>query len=233
MAPPPKDCGRSTASRTPNHRAPPAHAGVNPQRYLGGFQWDDTKWRIGELTEQLRGRTVLLGFDDLDVFKGIDLKLLAFERLLDIHEDWRGRLVLVQITSPPRSTSKEVQDMAEFIAATAERINKKYGNPRTGFMPLIYEERSVPLHDRLAYFALADVVVVTATRDGMNLVPYEYIVCRQGVPGLQQRTSMLVVSGAARLRPRRFAFRSGGSHSWRHAIVLNVCDFRQPGSETR
>lgn len=26
----------------------------------------------------------------------------------------------------------------------------------------------------------ADVVVVTATRDGMNLVPYEYVVCRQG-----------------------------------------------------
>lgn len=26
----------------------------------------------------------------------------------------------------------------------------------------------------------ADVVVVTATRDGMNLTPYEYVVCRQG-----------------------------------------------------
>ena len=28
-----------------------------------------------------------------------------------------------------------------------------------------------------------DVVVVTATRDGMNLVPYEYVVCRQGPSG--------------------------------------------------
>lgn len=46
---------------------------------------------------------------------------------------------------------------------------------------------------------VADVVVVTATRDGMNLVPYEYVVCRQGPPGEGaehgRRESMLVVSG--------------------------------------
>jgi hypothetical protein len=50
------------------------------------------------------------------------------------------------------------------------------------------------------------VAVVTATRDGMNLVPYEYVVCRQGpaqaaAPGNgaaaappDKRHSMLVVS---------------------------------------
>lgn len=62
--------------------------------------------------------------------------------------------------------------------------------------PLIHVEQAVPLHDRLAYCALAHCVVVTPTRDGMNLLPYEYIVCRQGLPGLENRTSMLVVSGA-------------------------------------
>lgn len=172
------------------------HAGVQPQRYLEGFEWPDTKWRIGELKEQLKGRTVLLGVDDMDIFKGIEMKLLAFERVLDYHEDWRGRLVLVQITNPPRSNTKETHDMVEFIKSTADRINKKYGDSRTGFLPLIYIERLVPLHERLAYFSLADCVVVTATRDGMNLVPYEYIVCRQGAPDLETRTSMLVVSGA-------------------------------------
>ena len=230
-------------------------SGVKPQRYLEGFAWPDTQWRIGELSEQLRGKTVLLGFDDLDPFKGIEMKLLAFERVLDYHEDWRGRLVMVQVcrslslqfpaafrgpgatrlrplhkrhlwdsararrlcgssrgswghgaastaaaraqvTNPPRGNSKETQALADFIKSTANRINTKYGDARTGFVPLIYEERPVPLHDRLALFSLAHCVVVTATRDGMNLVPYEYIVCRQGTPGLTERTSMLVVSGA-------------------------------------
>jgi trehalose 6-phosphate synthase/phosphatase len=40
---------------------------------------------------------VLLGVDDLDVFKGIELKLQAFERLLEEHPEWRGKAVLVQV----------------------------------------------------------------------------------------------------------------------------------------
>ena len=187
-------CSRSHKELANSHLA--CTSGVKPQRYLEGFCWPDTKWRIGELVEQFRNCTVLLGFDDLDAFKGIEMKLLAFERVLDHHEDWRGRLVLIQITSPPRSNSCETQDLATFIESVAARINHKYGNVRTGYLPLVYEERSVPLHDRIALFALADCVVVTATRDGMNLVPYEYIVCRQGAPDLRDRTSMLVVSGA-------------------------------------
>ena len=49
--------------------------GVNPQRYLSGFQWDEFKWRRGELVAQFQGQTVLIGVDDMDVFKGIELKL--------------------------------------------------------------------------------------------------------------------------------------------------------------
>ena len=33
-----------------------------------------------------------------------------------------------------------------------------------------------------ALYSVADVAVIAATRDGMNLVPYEYIVSRQGQP---------------------------------------------------
>lgn len=40
---------------------------------------------------------VLLGVDDMDVFKGIELKLQAFERLLEEHPEWRGKVVLVQV----------------------------------------------------------------------------------------------------------------------------------------
>ena len=43
---------------------------------------------------------------------------------------------------------------------------------------MCYLERHVPLHERIAFLSAADVVVVTATRDGRNLVPYEYVVCR-------------------------------------------------------
>lgn len=51
---------------------------------------------------QFKGQTVLIGVDDMDLFKGIELKLLAVERVLDYHPEWRGRLVLVQVTNAPR-----------------------------------------------------------------------------------------------------------------------------------
>jgi trehalose 6-phosphate synthase/phosphatase len=51
---------------------------------------------------QFRDQTVLIGVDDMDLFKGIELKLQAVERLLEQHADWRGKLVLVQVTNAPR-----------------------------------------------------------------------------------------------------------------------------------
>lgn len=60
------------------------------------------------------------------------------------------------------------------------RINAKHGHE--GYTPVVLFTRPVPLHEKIAMYSIADCAVVTATRDGMNLVPYEYIVCRQGVP---------------------------------------------------
>lgn len=47
----------------------------------------------------------------------------------------------------------------------------------------------MPLYERIALYSIADVAVVTATRDGMNLMPYEYIVCRQGPESTHDKTA--------------------------------------------
>ena len=54
------------------------------------------------LAVQFKGQTVMIGVDDMDLFKGIELKLLALERVLDYHPEWRGRLALIQVTNAPR-----------------------------------------------------------------------------------------------------------------------------------
>ncbi len=73
------------------------------------------------------------------------------------------------------------------MTAKVAAINAKYRQP--GYEPVVWMERAVPLYERIALYSIADVVVVTATRDGMNLVPYEYIVCRQGPPVSVQNLS--------------------------------------------
>lgn len=54
------------------------------------------------VTLQFEGQTVLIGVDDMDPFKGIELKLLALEQVLDHHTEWRGKLCLVQVSLAPR-----------------------------------------------------------------------------------------------------------------------------------
>lgn len=41
---------------------------------------------------------VMLGVDRLDMIKGIPQKLLAFEKFLQEHEEWRDKVLLVQVS---------------------------------------------------------------------------------------------------------------------------------------
>jgi len=166
--------------------------GVKPERLLAACSWPDTKWRIGELQAEYRGKMVLIGVDDMDVFKGIELKLAAFQEVLVHHPEWRGKLVLIQVTSAPRAPGKDVEDLHAYALSLVDAINSRFGEP--GYQPVVWLERPVPLYEKIALYSIADVAVVTATRDGMNLMPYEYIVCRNAHQSNDSVTSMLVVS---------------------------------------
>lgn len=138
----------------------------------------DKEWRVGELKQKFEGKTVLLGVDDMDIFKGVNLKLLAMEQMLKQHPKWQGRAVLVQIANPARGRGKDLEETQAEIYSTVKRINEKFG--QSGYQPIVFIDKPVSLSERVAYYTIAECVVVTAVRDGMNLIPYEYIVCRQG-----------------------------------------------------
>ncbi|XXG40875.1 hypothetical protein AAC387_Pa01g1481 [Persea americana] len=164
----------------------------------------ETEAKVAELKKQFGGerdRIMLLGVDDMDIFKGITLKLLAMEQFLLQHPEWQGKVVLVQIANPARGRGKDVKEVQSETYATVARINKTFGRP--GYEPVILIDRPLEFYERIAYYVVAECCLVTAVRDGMNLIPYEYIISRQGnekldkVLGLIPSTpkkSMLVVS---------------------------------------
>jgi trehalose 6-phosphate synthase/phosphatase len=173
--------------------------GVHMGQLQSGLRLPDREWRLFELQQQFEGKTVLLGVDDMDIFKGINLKLLAFENMLKTHPKWQGRAVLVQIANPARGRGKDLESMQAEIQESCERINGEFG--QSGYSPVVFVDRDVSSVEKIAYYTIAECVVVTAVRDGMNLTPYEYIVCRQGAPGSEStpevsgpKKSMLVLS---------------------------------------
>ncbi|KAL0542735.1 hypothetical protein IC582_017809 [Cucumis melo] len=159
----------------------------------------DKDWRVQELKRQFEGKVVLLGVDDMDIFKGVNLKLLAMEQMLRQHPKWQGRAVFIQIANPARGRGKDLEEIQDEIQECCQRINENFGQPN--YEPIVFIDRPVSLAERAAYYTIAECVVVTAVRDGMNLTPYEYVVCRQGTSGSEYSTetngpqkSMLVIS---------------------------------------
>ncbi|XP_068669780.1 alpha,alpha-trehalose-phosphate synthase [UDP-forming] 5-like [Aristolochia californica] len=161
----------------------------------------ETEAKIADLSDQFKDWIVLLGVDDMDIFKGISLKLLAMEQLLIQHPDFRGKVVMVQIANPARGRGKDVQEVQSETYSTVKRINEKFGQP--GYEPVVLIDNPLQFYERIAYYMIAECCLVTAVRDGMNLIPYEYIVSRQGNSKLDAllqlgsavpKRSMLVVS---------------------------------------
>jgi trehalose 6-phosphate synthase/phosphatase len=194
--------------------------GVHMEQLKAVLALPETEAKVAELMEMYsgKGRVVMLGVDDMDIFKGISLKLLAMEELLRQHPEWQGRLVLVQVANPARGRGRDVAEVQAETYAMVQRINDAYGAP--GYEPVVLIDQPLQFYERVAYYVIAEVCLVTAVRDGMNLIPYEYIVSRQGNEKLdaklwqgkpEEKKSMLVVSefigcspslsGAVRVNP--------------------------------
>jgi trehalose 6-phosphate synthase len=144
--------------------------------------------------EQLRDNTLLgVGVDRMDYTKGILERFVAVERLLELHPEFIGRFVFIQIAAPSRSSLDEYHNFEGRVRALAGRVNARFG--RGGWEPirLKVEHHEAPVVNE--YYRAADVCVVTSLHDGMNLVAKEFIAARddeQGVLVLSQFT------GAAR-----------------------------------
>ncbi|KAH7569314.1 hypothetical protein ACOSP7_012688 [Xanthoceras sorbifolium] len=158
--------------------------GIHMRQFESILSLEDTAQKVKELRERFDGKIVIVGVDDMDLFKGISFKFMAIGQLLEQHPSLIGKVVLVQITNPARSSGKDVQDVEGEINRIADEINRKFGKP--GYEPIVNIKGPVSTQDKVTYFAIAECCVVNCVRDGMNLVPYKYTVSRQGNPALDK-----------------------------------------------
>ncbi|MGV7637431.1 trehalose-6-phosphate synthase, partial [Mycobacterium kansasii] len=77
------------------------------------------------------------------------------------------------LATPSRERVESYKVMRDDIERQVGRINGDFG--RVGRPVVSYVHRPVPRRELLAFFAAADVMLVTPLRDGMNLVAKEYI----------------------------------------------------------
>jgi trehalose 6-phosphate synthase len=146
------------------------------------------------MAESVGDRAMVVGVDRLDYSKGIDQRMLAYERFLKTRPEMRGEVVYLQVTPKSRSEVPEYGTMQREIAATAGRINGGYAD--IDWTPIRYVNRTIKHSTLAGLYRMANIGLVTPLRDGMNLVAKEYIAAQD-----PENPGVLVLSqfaGAAR-----------------------------------
>lgn len=141
----------------------------------------------------LWGLRVFLGIDRIDYTKGIPERLLAIDRLLEIHSELKGKIVFLQMGEISRLHIPKYKALNDEINALVEQINWKHSTDE--WRPIILVRRHLSLQEVLAFFRIAEICIVSSLHDGMNLVAKEFISSRSDEKG------MLILSqftGAAR-----------------------------------
>lgn len=155
------------------------------------------------MVESKAGRRMLLGVDRLDYSKGIDERMLAFERLLGESPELKREIFLLQISTYTRSEVEAYQDMIARLDALSGRING--ANAEMDWIPIRNVHRLHARDELAGIYRAADVALVTPLRDGMNLVAKEFVAAQdETAPGV------LILS--------RFA---GAAAQMREAIIVN------------
>ncbi len=115
----------------------------------------------------------ILGIDRLDTIKGLKLKLMAFERLLETYPELIKNVQLLQVVIPSRMDSPVAQQLKLEIEEHVHRINAKYESH--DYLPVLYRFGTLTPNELSALYQNGDVMFIPSLRDGMNLVGLEYM----------------------------------------------------------
>ena len=155
--------------------------GIDAQRIeklaFGSAKIDQT---VEGLKKLYAGKKIIVGRDRLDSVRGVVQKLMAFERFLEDHPNWREKVVLIQVTSPATVEEEKEKDdnkIATKVSELVAKINGTYGS--LGFSPVQHYPQYLSQDEYLALLRAADVGLITSVRDGMNTTSLEYVVCQR------------------------------------------------------
>jgi trehalose-6-phosphate synthase len=155
-----------------------------------------------------------VGVDRVDYTKGILERFLAIERMLEKYPIYREKFTFVQIGAPSRTHIKRYHDFLADVEAESERINWRF---QTGkWKPIIFLKRHHSHVEIERYYRSADICLVTALHDGMNLVAKEFVAARDDEQGV------LILS--------RF---TGAARELRDAVLVNPYDIERTADAIR
>ncbi len=165
-------------------RAYPVSIDVDAMKQLGESS------AVRELEAEVaawRPEMLIVRVDRTDPSKNLIRGFLAFERLLEDHPEYHGRVTLWAFLQPSRQDVDAYRQYVNLVQSTVARINSRFRHENWEPTRL---ELGEDIYRAVTVYRSYDVLLVNPILDGMNLV------AKEG-PVVNQRSGVLVLSESA------------------------------------
>ena len=189
---------------------------VEPARQVG---FDSME--VDEIVRRLQqrfirnGKKLIVSLDQLDWSKGIPEKLHAMEKLLEEYPNWRGVVTLFLAVRDRDGPSDK--NLRKIVDGLVGRVNGHYG--KTDYTPIHYVRHNLSQDEVVALYSVADVALVTSLREGLSLIPLEFIAAQatQAELNMSDRHRNPTLASGARSEATGGASTSGNGQDGRPA----------------
>ncbi|KAF7718376.1 Alpha,alpha-trehalose-phosphate synthase (UDP-forming) [Penicillium ucsense] len=184
--------------------------GIDPTSWDKRRKAFDVESWVDTISERYRGKRLIVSRDKIDSVRGIRQKLLSYELFLNTYPDWADKVVLIQVAT----STTEQPELEAMISDIAMRINSTHST--LAHQPLVFLKQDLAFPQYLALITVADALMITSLREGMNLTSHEFVYCQDGSYGDKKYGSLILSE-----------FTGSASVFGNHALLVNPWDYRQ------
>ncbi|KAI9655197.1 MAG: hypothetical protein M1829_000693 [Trizodia sp. TS-e1964] len=148
--------------------------GIDPASLDSARETPSVEHWLKLLRERYEGKKVIVARDKLDSIRGVRQKLLSFEIFLKKYPEWQDKTVLLQVAT----STTEQAELDATVSDIVTRINSAHAT--LAHQPVNYLKQDIPFNQYIALLTIADALMVTSLREGMNLTSHEFIFCQDG-----------------------------------------------------
>ncbi|EED21711.1 alpha,alpha-trehalose phosphate synthase subunit TPS3, putative [Talaromyces stipitatus ATCC 10500] len=184
--------------------------GIDPTSWDERRRSHDVEQWIKVISEKYEGKRLIVSRDKLDSIRGVRQKLLSYELFLNTYPEFRDKVVLIQVAS----STNEQTELDTIVSDIAMRINSTHST--LAHQPLVFLKQDLSFAQYLALITVADALMVTSLREGMNLTSHEFVYCQDGKYGPKAHGPLILSE-----------FTGSASIFDDHALLVNPWDYRQ------
>ncbi|KAL9096211.1 MAG: hypothetical protein Q9165_001734 [Trypethelium subeluteriae] len=163
--------------------------GIDPGALAAAREEQEVRDWIKVIRERYADKRLIVARDKLDNVRGVRQKLLAFELFLNKHPEWREKVVLLQVAT---STNEKQSELVATVSDIVTRIDSVHST--LAHQPLVFLKQDIGFPQYLALLSVADVLMITSLREGMNLTAHEFVYCQDGKEAQSKKHGPLILS---------------------------------------